>query len=87
MATGLFSTTKLTSQVHAAHERARSRRKNIEAHHQARRDTKAALVSEFAERLSIHGDVQKASKDLGISWPYGRTIFARIKRELGWQAS
>lgn len=85
MSTGLFSTPTSQGIGARAHQR-RVRKQNLAEWHQDRRDTKSELVAKFAEHLSGDGDVQRASKAVGISWPYGRTIFARIKTELGWQA-
>lgn len=41
------------------------------------------MVDLFAEALSIHGTVAVAAKSLDINRDYGRTLFKRIKRELG----
>ena len=41
---------------------------------------------ELAERLSEHGDVARAAREMGVSLSYGRVLFAEIRAGLGWQA-
>lgn len=52
----------------------------------ARRRKAADLTKIFAERLAEHGDIKRASYEIGVSWPRGRGLFRRICDELGDQA-
>lgn len=44
------------------------------------------LLDHFAERLSQHGDVEKAAAQLGQSKAWGRKMFTAIRKQLGPQA-
>lgn len=52
----------------------------------ARRRKAAQLTDAFADRLAEHGDIKRASYEIGVSWPRGRGLFKRICDRLGWQA-
>lgn len=41
---------------------------------------------DLAERISVHGDLSRASDEIGISRSYGRLLWSEIKRGLGRQA-
>lgn len=43
-------------------------------------------IDRFAEALSNDGDLGRAADQAGVSRPYGRVLFARIKKRLGEQA-
>jgi hypothetical protein len=45
-----------------------------------------APIDVFAEALSEHGDIERASRTAGVSLATGRSYFKHIQRELGWQA-
>jgi transcriptional regulator of acetoin/glycerol metabolism len=40
----------------------------------------------FAEFLAEHGEITPAAKAMGINREYGKTLFRRIRKDLGWQA-
>ncbi len=44
------------------------------------------LLDHFAQRLSEHGDIDRAAAQLGRSRSWGRTMFKRLCRDLGDQA-
>lgn len=50
-------------------------------------DVDRAKLDAFAEALAETGTVAAASKAIGICHQRGSQLLARIKRELGWQAS
>lgn len=41
---------------------------------------------DLAERVSEHGDIARASDEIGVSRSYGRVLWQEIKRGLRWQA-
>jgi hypothetical protein len=52
----------------------------------ARRRKAAELTNAFAERLAEHGDIKRASYEIGVNWRRGRGLFRCICDRLGWQA-
>lgn len=74
MSTGLFPTS--TPQGHGArrHQRLRRAADNL------------STLDEFAERLSQHGDVALAAREIGKTPTYGRTLLQRLVKRLGEQA-
>lgn len=74
MTTGLFSTS--TAQGIGARKAQRVRRAN----------TIASTLDAFAERLSLHGDVPRAAREIGKTPGYGRTLLQRLIKGLGAQA-
>lgn len=45
-----------------------------------------AKMDAFAEALSLHGDIPRASREVGARPEYGRVLFQRMCKRLGWQA-
>jgi hypothetical protein len=48
--------------------------------------TTPGTLSTFAEHLSEHGDVSRAARETGVPESRGKSLFAQIRRQLGWQA-
>lgn len=46
----------------------------------------SSMLDRLAVRLAEHGDVSLAAREIGTSPEYGRVLFQRIKKQLGWQA-
>lgn len=46
-----------------------------------------SMIDRLAERLAEHGDVSLAAREIGTSPEYGRVLYQRIKKQLGWQAA
>lgn len=44
------------------------------------------VIDLFAEALSEHGEITAAAQAIGISRDYGKKLFSRIRKDLGWQA-
>lgn len=44
------------------------------------------VIDLFAEALAEHGEITPAAAAIGISRDYGKTLFYRIRRDLGSQA-
>ena len=44
-------------------------------------------IDHFAEALSETGSVAQAAERIGISRDYGRCIYKRIRRKIGWQSA
>lgn len=40
-------------------------------------------IDHFAERLSEHGDANRAAGEIGVTVPYGRVLLQRIIARLG----
>ena len=71
MSTGLFT--------HRGHNQGRA----FKVH---RATVQCLTMDDFADRLSEHGDVARSAREIGVSASYGRVLFARIRKKLGWQA-
>jgi hypothetical protein len=41
------------------------------------------LIDQFAERLAEHGEVARASQEVGVRAAYGRVLLQRIIKRLG----
>jgi hypothetical protein len=76
VSTGLFATRTLSSQGIGA----RAHKRQRDAQHRIH------VSDGFAERLSVHGDVETAAREIGLSAKYGHALLRRIRVRLGWQA-
>jgi molybdenum-dependent DNA-binding transcriptional regulator ModE len=44
-------------------------------------------IDHFAEALAETGEITAAAQQMGITREYGKCLFRRIRKDLGWQAS
>lgn len=47
----------------------------------------ARSIDIFANHLKVHGNAQRAAREMGLQASSGNGMLQRLRRDLGWQAS